>query len=148
MRFLNKIFPDSKFILLLRHPIVVSYATKKWCDDPILHILHHSITAYEIAMKDSRHINNILTIKYEDLISNPTKTVKKVYHFLELPFEKVEHEIKNNIDRKYFKIFRSERKRLKNLFSNTFFLLEKRSKQIGYDLTRLSYTKDNKCLGT
>lgn len=38
-RFLQKLFPRSKFIVILRHPLAVSYATKKWSRTSIASLL-------------------------------------------------------------------------------------------------------------
>ena len=46
-RFLQKLYPNSKFIVILRHPLAISYATEKWSKTSISSLLDHTLRAYE-----------------------------------------------------------------------------------------------------
>ena len=46
-RFLQKLFPNASFIILLRHPLAVSYATQKWSKTSIPSLIEHSLRCYE-----------------------------------------------------------------------------------------------------
>lgn len=46
-RFLQKLFPNSFFIIVLRHPIAVYYATKRWCKNPLHSLVEHLLRCYE-----------------------------------------------------------------------------------------------------
>jgi Sulfotransferase family len=94
-------FPNSKYIFLLRHPfdVILSYskiknhsssnpitAAKKW---------NNSIKAYEYIKK--REKENILLIRYEDLINEPQKAIDKVLSFLNMPnYDIIKHSSKYN----------------------------------------------------
>jgi hypothetical protein len=47
-RFLQKLFPSSKFVVILRHPLPVSYATQKWSRTSIKSLIEHTLLGYEI----------------------------------------------------------------------------------------------------
>ena len=79
-RYLQKIFSDSKFVVILRHPIAISYATRKFCDSPIQSLL--------------KHLNSVYVLRYEDLVSEPQKTVNTICQFLDLSPVTIKHEIK------------------------------------------------------
>jgi adenylate kinase family enzyme len=42
-RFLQALFPQSKFVFTLRHPLVVSYATQKWAKTSIKALMNHTL---------------------------------------------------------------------------------------------------------
>lgn len=77
MRFFQALFPGCKFILLMRHPIPISYATRRWRKVPIKNLVTHVLCAYEIAFRDLEHIENSLIVRYEDLVSNPVQQLNR-----------------------------------------------------------------------
>ncbi len=91
-RFLQEVFPNSKFITIIRHPIAVCYATKKWTNDFFLEkLLKHWIVAHEIYMEDRKYLKNELLIYYEDFILSQDQTISKISDFLDI-------EIKNDFE--------------------------------------------------
>lgn len=47
-RFLQALFPGSRFIIVSRHPIAASYATKKWARDLLVHrLIEHWLICHE-----------------------------------------------------------------------------------------------------
>lgn len=82
-RFLQEVFPNSKFITIIRHPIAVSYATKKWTNDFFLEkLLKHWIIAHKIYMEDRKYLKNELFISYEDFEESIDQTLSKINSFL------------------------------------------------------------------
>lgn len=82
-RFLQEVFPNSKFITIIRHPIAVSYATKKWTNDFFLEkLLKHWIIAHKIYMEDRKYLKNELCISYEDFEESIDQTLSKINSFL------------------------------------------------------------------
>ena len=81
MRFLQAMFPNSYFIIIRRHPIVVSYATQKWSKTSLDELLRHWIKAYGLAMDDYIHLNNKLSISYESLVKHPEKVLSQINDF-------------------------------------------------------------------
>lgn len=92
--FLAKVYPDSKFVSIVRNGLV-------YCESKMRHnrvrtareaaLIYRNVGNYILSMerKDSNH----LTIKYEDMVSAPLKTIERVYSHCEL-----------NLDVREFKI--------------------------------------------
>lgn len=59
-RFLQALFPDSKFVFIIRHPIAVSLATQKWSNTSIVELMLHWFVAHKVLFNDLSHLNNYL----------------------------------------------------------------------------------------
>ena len=101
-RFLQKLFPNSKFVIVLRHPLAVSLATQKWSKTSIESILEHTLLGYEILRNDIPHLLNAYIIRYEDFIKNPNNEIQKIYNFLNLPIAEINQKVERNLNEKYF----------------------------------------------
>jgi len=84
IRFFQKLFPNSKFIVILRHPLAVSFATQKWSKTSIGELIDHTLLGYEIFMNDMDYLCNVYVLRYEDFVANPQDEIDKVYYFLNL----------------------------------------------------------------
>ena len=63
-RFLQALFPDAYFIMLLRHPIAVSYATQKWQKlTPFQSLIEHWLVGYERFDADRGMLRNLKILK-------------------------------------------------------------------------------------
>jgi hypothetical protein len=79
-RFLQGLFPNSWFIVILRHPIAVTLATFKNggdLDEAIRHWLH----AHSIFHMDRCKLRNVHVVRYEDLVSDPQGVLDRVFRF-------------------------------------------------------------------
>jgi len=108
MRFLQRIFPNSFFIVILRNPIAVTMATKKWCNSSTEDLLKHWFCAHSYYLKDKVYIKNILEIKYENLISNYSMSTNKIFSFLGLKNEIINEKIRLNVNNEYLNLFLNE----------------------------------------
>jgi len=95
-RFLQALFPNSYFIVILRHPVAVSFATLKWNAERIDDLLRHWLICHEQFEDDRDHLDNVLTLKYEQFVNQPDKELDRFFHLLVLnsilqlsPFERV-----------------------------------------------------------
>jgi len=77
-------FPASKYIILIRHPLKVAQSiSNAWGnDDGISRWVQH----YEKIIRLHETIDHI-QIKYEDLVTNPVKTLNDVCRYLDVEFE-------------------------------------------------------------
>lgn len=116
-KFLQKLFPKSKFIVILRHPLAVSYATKKWRKSPIPELIQHYFLAYEAFLKDMDTLNSVYILRYEEFVIEPQKVIDNIFNFLELTPVKVCHDIHESINEKYFLKWEKDRKKLANRIS-------------------------------
>lgn len=100
-RFLQALFPEAYFIIVVRHPAIVSLATQKWSDTSINSLLSHWQTAHNIFLNDKPHLHRVVIIRYEDLIRKKEKTLEKLCNFLGItPYQSTE-ELSAKVDEKY-----------------------------------------------
>lgn len=82
-RYLQSVFPGSALIVIMRHPVVVALATKKWTRrTSLVSLVEHWFLAHRLLGEDARHLQRLLVLRYEDLMSNPTTTLGVVQDFL------------------------------------------------------------------
>jgi hypothetical protein len=134
-RFLQRLFPKSKFIVILRHPVAVSYATQKWSRTSIRSLVEHSLRGYEIFMKDISHLRHVYVLRYEDFVYSPQDEINKIYDFLDLEPILIQHEIHSNVNEKYFSMWEASRSRIvARLTFPVSNALEKRMNMFGYSI--------------
>lgn len=88
-----KLFPDSKFIHLIRDPRDVLLSKKKaaWSKDkPSWYHIFANYVQLKMGELQGRQLSEdkFLSIRYEDLLNAPEDTVAKVCYFLNTDFEK------------------------------------------------------------
>ena len=147
-RFLQKLFPNSKFVCILRHPLAVSYATQKWSKTPIKSLIEHTLTGYEILSKDIEYLANAYVLRYEDFAKNPQDEIDRIYNFLDLNTSTVKHEVKPDANRKYFSMWDSDKIELLRKYSSTFSgRLEERANKSGYSICDYNALSPSSLLG-
>ncbi len=137
-RFLQALFPNSHFIMLLRHPAAVALATQKWSRTPLPSLIEHWTICHERFADDRRYLNHLLTLKYEELVATPDATVEQVHRFLDVRHTPLTQQVESTVNRKYFERWRET---LKNQSGKkiTEFLqrMEPRVNRFGYSLLEL-----------
>jgi hypothetical protein len=84
-RFLQALFPDASFVIVVRHPVSVTLATHKWRSRTTLrHLLEHWFIAHDLLGQDLPHLRRAHVLKYEDLIARPEQVLNQLGDFLEL----------------------------------------------------------------
>ena len=136
-RFLQKVFPNSYFILIQRHPLAVSYATQKWSKTSIKLLLEHWLECHNIFHNDSKYLKNVYTVKYENIVGNPLKEINNIYNFIGLKSlnnkELFNDKIKKNINTKYFDMWNET-------YDNSSLFEKIKYKFIDYKLKEFDYT--------
>ena len=84
MRFLQALFPDSAFVVIMRHPIPVSLATQKWSDTKPHSLIEHWLRAHELMAEDVPHVRRVHVMRYEDLVAEPDSELRAAFGFLGL----------------------------------------------------------------
>jgi hypothetical protein len=84
-RFLQAIFPDARFIFIVRHPLAVSRATAKWSRAPFESLMRHWVVAHRIMLEDIRRLRRAILIRYEDLANDIDKVWPRLLEFAGLP---------------------------------------------------------------
>jgi hypothetical protein len=77
-RFLQALFPDSKFVFIIRHPVAVSLATQKWSNTSVVELMLHWYVAHKVLLNDLNHLSNYLIMRYEDFVCNPQVYINKI----------------------------------------------------------------------
>ena len=83
-RFLQAMFPNSRIIVILRHPVAVSLATSKWTDSSLESLMEHWLVCHQIFEQDRPHLKQVHVIRYEDLIRETGRSLEGVWEFLGL----------------------------------------------------------------
>ena len=87
-RFLQGAFPDARFVMVVRHPAVVSLSTRKWARLRSLGaLLAHWFAAHRRLEQDAAFLRRLLVVKYEHLVADPQGTLASIAAFLELEDE-------------------------------------------------------------
>ncbi|MEE3918914.1 sulfotransferase [Micromonospora sp. BRA006-A] len=75
-RFFQRLFPGSRFVLVMRHPVAVAMSTRKWTPAlTVRQLVEHWLHAHELARADAAHVDAMLTVRYEDLMDDPDRTL-------------------------------------------------------------------------
>jgi Sulfotransferase family len=118
-RFLQALFPDSShFVVVVRHPIAVAYATKRWSriatwippqasrrlhqlQAPLGALLRHWVEAHEQFLADASALENVCLVRYEDLVTDPAGEMQGVFRFLGLEPVSRDWEVKRGLNERY-----------------------------------------------
>jgi hypothetical protein len=84
MRFLQALFPDSRFIVIMRHPIAVTLATSKWGKRRPHQLMRHWLRAHELMAEDIPHVRHVHVLRYEDLVASPDPVLEAAFGSLGL----------------------------------------------------------------
>ena len=84
-RFLQSLFPDALFLFIVRHPVSVTLATRKWrARMPLPRLMNHWFVAHDTARGDVPFLRQVHVVSYEWLMTEPQETLKGVEVFLGL----------------------------------------------------------------
>jgi hypothetical protein len=105
-RFLQALFPRAAFVVVVRHPVAVSLATRKWCHRPLPWLLRHWLAAHATFREDRPHLRRILCVSYERLLRAPRATLAEVCAFLEVPPQADTAPVRAGANIRYFQRWR------------------------------------------
>lgn len=77
---LRLVFPGARFIILTRDPRAVSAATQKWSGTSLPELMMHWNVAYSAALRDFSALD-CLSVRYEDLVSDPQTSLDAIGAF-------------------------------------------------------------------
>ena len=90
-RLFQALFPDSHFVVIVRHPSVVALATYNALassgtkpDLTISNLIEHWLIGHERFLADVPHLRRVMVVKYEEFAARPQPTLNEIYEFLGL----------------------------------------------------------------
>jgi O-antigen/teichoic acid export membrane protein len=85
-RFLQGLFPGAYFIMIMRHPIAVIEAGRKRPSSGRSSRLEQWVTVHEAMADDIGHLDRVLVVRYEDLLTGGDSEYRRMLEFLDLPW--------------------------------------------------------------
>jgi hypothetical protein len=82
------VWPEARFLILLRHPVRVAESLRA-AHPGIAPERHYAeIERYAVAVYDAQHqARHELTLRYEDLVSDPEASTRRITEWLSVPWE-------------------------------------------------------------
>jgi hypothetical protein len=109
-RFLQALFPDSRMVMILRHPIAVAAATRRfgrkrrtWRRMSYSSLVEHWLHCHELMLEDAGSIDHMLVMRYEEFVSSPDERLADVYRFLGLEPRPSGLHVRTDINDSYFR---------------------------------------------
>jgi len=107
VRFLRAAFPNSTFIVMMRHPIAVIFASMKWRKIKTLSLemmLENWIVAHQLMRNDLSFIpgNDYTILKYEEFCQNPSKFSGELGRVIGFKADLAYDSIRDGINARYF----------------------------------------------
>lgn len=82
-RFLKQVFPQARFLFMLRHPVCVALATRKWARTSLIELMLHWHAAYQ-ALARARVGEDALILRYEDFVADSDATLARIHAFADV----------------------------------------------------------------
>jgi hypothetical protein len=139
-RFLHAVFPDARFVAVVRHPIPVVLATAKMAPGTSESTrLANWIAAHETFAADRAHLARVHVVRYDDLVADPGATLDALLGFCDLPPHPLDVDVAPGGDDRYFAEWRAARgaTRLRRSLLARRFDARVRALDVGYSLRRL-----------
>ncbi len=141
-RYFQSMFPNAKFVFIIRHPISVALATEKWAKTNMMELLFHWHVSHTIMLQDLAHIKDYIIIRYEDLVRYPEKYLEDVCNLIELDNFHPQKEKLADHNKKYFQIWQQNHENNKELFASFFETKDSPMNKFAYSFSE-PYTKQN-----
>lgn len=141
-RFLQKMFPTASFLVVVRHPVVVTLSTAKWAPRTPLHrVMDNWFAAHDALREDYPHLARVHLITYESLTRRPAETLAGVSDHLGLdtpiPHETLQSNRSSVYEERWKAMARSRNPLVRASHGLMMARYAERATTYGYDLTDL-----------
>jgi hypothetical protein len=109
-RFLQALFPGSRMIVLVRHPIAVAAATRQfgrarrtWKRMSYSSLIEHWLRCHEILMEDAPRIEHLLVMRYEEFVFAPDSCLGDAFRLAGVEPRPSGLEVRGGINDDYFR---------------------------------------------
>ncbi len=100
-RFLQAMFPDARFIMMMRHPIANAFATQKWSGTRLHSLIRHWLVCSEMMASDMEHLRHVTVVRYEDLVTDWDNELTRLQEFLALAPQPHDLELRQGLNSTY-----------------------------------------------
>lgn len=138
-RFLASIFPGARFIMVVRHPVAVSLASRKWSVAGVDTLLAHWLACHQLLVDDLAGRSDVLVVRYEDIAAAPTASLGTVQAFAGLEPRTLGGEWRSGVNQRYFASWRRQRLLWSRRRRRLVHRLEESVNAFGYSLTDLDW---------
>lgn len=115
-RFLQALFPESRFVFVIRHPVAVSMATSKWCGSYMSSLIEHWCMVHEMLWADRQFINESMIINYEELVNGSEQYLDQLAKFVGVSGGFSSKVVMENRNTPYYAMWRKGQFHLKEQF--------------------------------
>jgi hypothetical protein len=134
LRFLQEMFPEATFVVVMRHPIAVALATQKWSLTSTRSLIRHWLSCHELFLADSRRIRRLALIRYETFVAEPG-AVANMQRAIGLDPLGSEIGARTGVNEKYFEAWRPQSDSIRALKTLAVARqYERRANRFGYSL--------------
>lgn len=106
-RFLHALFPEAKFLFIVRHPLATSFATQKWSKTSLNELMKHWEKAHYLLLEDVKHLpkDSYRIINFESFITEPGRIIKLIHIWLGIKPERIDLFVDHNANARYLKMW-------------------------------------------
>ena len=143
-RFLQALFPDSAFIVLMRHPIPVSIPTAKWRGTRRFDLLlEHWLRCHALFDADRGHLGRVHVLTYEQMVRDPAGVLNEIFEFLDVEPIPPSEPVDAGANQKYFRRWNEMKRdpKMRAYLDLVSLRYEHRVRPYGYSLLRPGSTK-------
>jgi hypothetical protein len=108
MRLLDRLVQPSSFIVVTRHPLVVTLASLKWTEGNLFSLLSHWVHCYRLARSDAALLDRVVWVSYEAFVADPAGQLARLEQFLGLDTYSDWAPSTRNVNDKYFSLWREQ----------------------------------------
>lgn len=80
-RFLQALFPNARFLFVIRHPVAVAMSTSRRTRQPLQELIDHWGAAHEVFLDDLASLRRHAWLRYEDFVAAPQATFAAICRF-------------------------------------------------------------------
>ena len=136
-RFLQALYPESSFVVIVRHPIPVSIPTAKWRGTRRFdRLLDHWLLCHRLFEADREHLDRVHVLHYEELVRDPAAVLRSIFEFLELEPIPPSEPVDGGANEKYFRRWKELKRdpRMRAYLDLVSLWYERRVRRYGYSL--------------
>lgn len=145
-RFLQALFPDAVFVIVVRHPVAVAGATRKGRRRLLSYelLVRHWVACHTILAGDAPLVRNLQVVRYEHLVADPDRALAPVFAAVSLtPPACLHAPVKPGLNDDYFHHWQTSRNPLDRWDRGyTITRWEAHVNRFGYSLVDLARTGD------